>query len=78
MRAIVSKWGNSLGLRIPRSVAADIRLSEGSTLDVRAENGRLIAEPIDTPSLDELVARITPENRHGEQFDDAPRGREAW
>ena len=79
MRATVSKWGNSLGLRIPKSVAAKVDLVEGDTVDVRAENGRLVAEPIvDDEPLEAMVARITPENRHGEHFDDSPRGREVW
>lgn len=79
MRATVSKWGNSLGLRIPKNVAADIHLTEGVTVDVRAENGRLVAELVDDDEpLEAMLARITPGNRHGEEFDDAPRGREFW
>jgi len=76
MQATVSKWGNSLGIRIPRGVAEDAQIAEGSTVDVRVENGRIIAEPIETESLEALLAKVTPQNRHGEHFNDAPRGRE--
>ena len=76
MHATVSKWGNSLALRIPESVAAELQLMAGTMVDVRAEHGRLVAEPVEDESLEAMVARITAENRHGERFDDTPRGRE--
>lgn len=30
----VQKWGNSLGLRIPRSLAADAKVQPGSMVDI--------------------------------------------
>lgn len=78
MYTTVSKWGNSLGLRIPRGIARDAHISEGTAVDVRVEDGRIVAEPIEVERLEVLLARITPENRHGEQFGDAPVGRETW
>ena len=79
MRVVVSRWGNSLGVRIPRAVAEDARITEGSVVDVRVENGRLVAVPVsDEPTLDALLAGVTEENLHDEQLADAPRGREAW
>jgi antitoxin MazE len=76
MHATVSKWGNSLALRIPKRVAAELQLMAGTMVDVRAEDGRLVAEPVEDESLEAMVARITPESRHGERFDGTPRGRE--
>lgn len=78
MRVTVSKWGNSLGIRIPRGLAQDVQMDEGSIVDLRVEDGRLIVEPSPAPSLEALVARITPENCHGELLNDEPIGREAW
>ncbi len=78
MRAKVSKWGNSLGIRIPRGLAEDANLAEGTQVDLRVENGRIVAEPVEAESLDDLLARVTPENCHGEQFADKPIGRERW
>jgi antitoxin MazE len=77
MRAIVSKWGNSLGIRIPRGVAEDARVAEGSAVDVRVEEGCIVIEPLGSERLTTLLARITADNRHGEQLADAPMGREA-
>jgi antitoxin MazE len=68
MRVTVKKWGNSASVRIPAAVmeAAKVRLDQ--TVDVREESGRIIIEPVRAPAfeLNELIAGITDENRHGE------------
>lgn len=38
----VAKWGNSLGLRLPKSGAREARLDEGSTVDVSVDNGTIV------------------------------------
>jgi antitoxin MazE len=78
MRATISKWGNSLGLRIPRGLAEDAGLAEGSLVELRVENGRLVAEPVTVENLEALLSKVTAKNRHDELFVDSPRGREAW
>ncbi len=80
MLARIQKWGNSLGLRIPKSLAADVQVMEGSSVELNVENGRLIVAPQRKAkcSIEELVARITPENLHGETDTGAPVGREVW
>ena len=78
MRATISKWGNSLGLRIPRGLAEDAGLAEGSLVELRVENGRLVAEPVTVENLEALLSKVTAKNRHDELFIDSPRGREAW
>src|SRR5262245_12275126 len=79
VRVTVSKWGNSLGVRIPKGIAQDLGLIEGSVIDLRVEGGRLVAELVPSASLESLLARVTPRNLHGSLLDDdAPRGREAW
>jgi antitoxin MazE len=63
----VSKWGNSLGVRLPKSVAREVQLDEGDTVQVSVDNGAIVIRP-NRPrySLDELVRSITPKNRHDE------------
>ena len=78
MRATICKWGNSLGLRIPRGLAEDAGLAEGSVVELRLEDGRLIAEPVAVEKLGALLAMVTPKNRHRELLVDSPRGRETW
>ena len=78
MYATVSKWGNSLGIRIPRGIAQDANIAEGTAIDLRVENGRIVLERIEVESLEVLLARVTPENLHGEQLTDPPVEREVW
>lgn len=68
MRVQVQKWGNSLALRIPKSFASETELSLGSDVDLTIEDGRLVVTPLSKPkhTLAELLARVTPENRHDE------------
>lgn len=78
MRVQLSRWGNSVAVRVPAVALADVGMQVGQALEIRAEGKRLILEPA-AETLDELVARITPENRHGLNFeDDASRGAEVW
>jgi antitoxin MazE len=77
MRTQVSKWGDSLGVRIPKAYAEEMGLAEGATVDVKVSGRKLIlavAQP--EYSLEELVAAITPKNRHAETDWGAPVGKE--
>lgn len=79
MIAKIQRWGNSLGLRIPKNVAQDIRLQEGSQVDLSIEEGRLIVAPLKRKyTLKELADQITPENMHGETDWGPPVGNEVW
>jgi antitoxin MazE len=75
----VSKWGNSLGLRLPKSVAREAQLGEGDTVDVSVDNGTIVIRPSRPRySLDDLVGRINPRNRHDESDWGRPFGHEVW
>lgn len=77
MRSHVTKWGNSLAVRIPRGFAKQAGFTEGSPVDLIVERDRIVvAKPV--PSLADLVAGITPENRHAETDWGPARGRETW
>lgn len=77
MIVTISKWGNSLGLRIPKGLAEDAHLREGSSVDMRIEDGRLVIEPAVDTTLDRLLARVTTDNLHGDVMPATPVGREA-
>ena len=68
MKAQMVKWGNSLAIRIPKAVIQEARLKEGDRLEIEAAgDGRFeVRRPNRTPSLAQLVAQITPENRYPE------------
>lgn len=72
----LSKWGNSLGLRVPRDLAARLGLSEGARVDVEARGDALVVTKSTRRfTLDELLADMTPERQHKAE-DDPPRGAE--
>ena len=76
MKAI-QKWGNSLGLRIPKDVADRAHLREGSTVDVAVEGDRVVLTPARRRhSLKDLLAGVRKDNLHGEADTGAPVGRE--
>jgi len=75
----IAKWGNSLGVRLPKSVAREVQLDEGDPVDVSVRNGAIVIRPSRPAySLDQLVAKITPRNRHRETDWNEPVGHEAW
>lgn len=76
----IGKWGNSLAVRIPKSVAEDARLREGEpvTVMVPAEGGLVIKPSRRKRQLRQLVARITAKNRHKETGWGKPVGKELW
>ncbi len=75
---VVSRWGNSHAIRLPQTMMKELRISEGDKLSVTLESGRLVLTPLFAPSLEELVARMTPQNRHDETDVGPARGREIW
>ena len=79
MKARISKWGNSLAFRVPRTMLAELGLSEGDNMEILVENGRLIISPVLREyGLEELVQGITAENQHTETDWGPPQGAESW
>jgi antitoxin MazE len=77
MRVEVCKWGNSAAVRVPAPALRDAGLQVGQSLELRVEDGRLVLEPA-AESLDALLAKVTPENRHGLELEGPSIGAEAW
>lgn len=80
METTVSKWGNSLAVRIPRSLAREAQLAEGDslTMDMDAEGRIVMSSARKTYKLSELVAGITPKNLHRAIDWGKPEGKEIW
>ncbi len=77
MKATVTKWGNSLGIRIPSSLAAMLQIEEGRTVELEIHDGSLVLTP-SQEHLDELLNGVTPENLHREFDWGGAEGRETW
>lgn len=80
MEAKVQKWGHSLALRIPSAFAKHARIQPGSRVDVSEVKGKLVITPLEDaePTLELLLAGITPENIHHEVATGKAVGNEAW
>jgi len=80
MRTKVVKWGNSLGLRIPKSFAEEVQVSEGVEVDLSLEDDHLVIRVVPQASLilEDLLAEITDDNLHGEVDTGDPVGGENW
>jgi antitoxin MazE len=80
LRTKIQRWGNSLGLRIPRSFAEEAGVGAGSEVDLSIQDGSLVVRPARrrTYRLRDLLRKITAENLHGEVDTGDPVGREIW
>ncbi|HUU27741.1 MAG TPA: AbrB/MazE/SpoVT family DNA-binding domain-containing protein [archaeon] len=79
VRGKIQKWGNSLGLRIQKTVAEQLKLREGSEIDITVSGNRLIvtsAAPRYT--LEGLIKDVKPENIHDEINTGPAVGMEDW
>jgi len=76
----LSRWGNSLAVRIPKAVAEDAHLREGQpvTITVAREGGLALKSARRKYRLSQLVSRITARNRHQETDWGEPQGKEIW
>ena len=79
MRIRVQKWGHSLAVRIPKSLAAEARLYDNTVVDLAVVAGKLIVAPQpERVSLEQLLAGVTRANRHHEIDFGGPVGEEVW
>ena len=76
----VQKWGNSLGLRIPRSFAADAKVQPGSVVDISLVRGGLMVRATKPRKyrLADLLKGVSDRNLHEEVSVGRAVGREAW
>ena len=80
MRTKIVKWGNSLGLRIPKSFAEELNVKDGTQVDLALDGERLVVRAIERPQLElnELLEGISDANLHGEIDSGDPAGDEVW
>lgn len=76
----IKLWGNSLGVRLPASVARAARLTADQRVRITVEEGRVIITPQGPKprTLADRLALFDPAVHGGEAMAAAPLGREAW
>ena len=78
MKATIQKWGNSLGIRIPKVIAEDLMLENGSEVELIEESNKIIIQPQSKPKLGDLLQKISDDNLHDEVEIEGPNGKEIW
>lgn len=67
MVTAVKKWGNSLGIRLPKTIAKEMKLNEGTNLQLIYENDKIqLSKIVPEYSLDDFLSAIDTENLHSE------------
>src|SRR5690242_8758718 len=74
------RWGNSVGLRLPKALLGQLGLAEGSEVEVSVERNRLVIQPARRRryTMAELLEGFTPDDRPEEVDWGPPVGREVW
>lgn len=75
----IARWGNSLGIRIPKQIAEQVKLEEGDEIEITKEGNRLILTPQKKKyTLEELLDGMNEEHLHSEVDWGEAMGREQW
>jgi antitoxin MazE len=80
MTTTVQKWGNSLGIRIPKAIIEAIGAREGRELRITTQQHKMVIELVQTETIDieKLIKKITLQNAHAEIQWGAAVGDEVW
>ena len=78
MSTKIQKWGNSMGVRIPKAIMEKANLSINSEIEIECKNQKIIIFSKKKPvQLKNLLSQITKDNFHAEDsFIKA--GKEIW
>ena len=60
MKTQIGRWGNSLGIRIPKYIVEELALVANGEVECRLENGALVVQPVSKfgkYTLQELLAQ---------------------
>lgn len=78
MSVKIQKWGNSLGVRIPKAVIEKVNLGENSEVEIEFKNGTIVIFPAKKEYLiEDLLEKITKSNLHSEE-EFVAEGNEVW
>ncbi len=75
----ISKWGNSLAVRLPLYLIESLNLGAGSQVEITLEADAVVMRPSRRKyKLSDLLAPMTDEHRHDETDWGGARGKEEW
>ncbi len=73
----ISRWGTSLAIRIPKPIAEQWGVQEGSVIEIES-NGDEVVLRKKKYDLAEMLAQVTPQSLHAEEDWGPAQGREEW
>ena len=78
----IQKWGNSQGIRFPKSVMEEAEIAVGDEVEVKVRRGEIVVKPVRRVRgryrLKDLVARMPADYKPTEEDWGKPVGKEAW
>jgi antitoxin MazE len=76
----IKHWGNSLGVRLPTTIARAARLHADQRVHISVEGDRVVISPVtDAPlSLEQRLARYNAQQHGGEVMATGRLGAEKW
>lgn len=77
MKTTVQKWGNSLGIRIPKAFAVHLGIESGGTVELAMDSKGLRIKPVKL-TIEEMLANMKPEQLHEAIDWGPPVGKEIW
>jgi len=78
MQGQVQKWGNSLGVRLPKALTKELGLGCGETIDINIDGSRIVISK-HVSQLDQLLQAINTDNLHKEEWPSkGVAGKEQW
>ena len=80
MKSKIQLWGNSLALRIPKFIANEMKISNGSNVDISLDDEKIIVRSLKEIdySLESFLEEINNNNIHEEKDFGEPVGGEIW
>jgi antitoxin MazE len=79
MNSMVQKWGNSLALRLPKSIARDLKVGAGDAVELRIRGDLLQVKPARPEyRLADLLRKVNASNLHRETDWGDSVGKEIW
>ncbi|WP_245719464.1 AbrB/MazE/SpoVT family DNA-binding domain-containing protein [Pelagirhabdus alkalitolerans] len=77
LKTTIRKWGNSLGLRIPKEIVENQNIDDGLEMEIIEKGNQIILSPVKKqPTLDDLLATYTHDRHHDEIDWGESKGRE--
>lgn len=83
MRTKIQKWGNSQGLRLPKSVLDAAGFAVGQEVEIQPSGRNILLKKTSVPKrmrprIEELLAKMPKDVKSLGETWDKPRGREVW